>query len=149
MNPTSTKFGYPGSLLREYGHWLVLLRPGQVTLGSLVLVCKEDVKSFGAISPAASAELQQAVSGVERTLKEAFAYEKINYLMYMMVDPDVHMHVIPRYSGPRVFEGTEFSDPFWPKPPDIFYANTVPDKVRQELTRKLKRLFELAAPAGA
>ena len=31
------------------------------------------------------------------------AYERINYLMLMMVDPHVHFHVIPRYSGePRM-----------------------------------------------
>ena len=42
MNPTIEKFGYPTTLIREYEHWLVLLRPEQVTLGSLVLAAKSD-----------------------------------------------------------------------------------------------------------
>ena len=38
MNPTIVKFGYPASLVHELEHWVILLRPAQVTLGSLVLV---------------------------------------------------------------------------------------------------------------
>ena len=32
-------------------------------------------------------------------LRGFVAYERINYLMLMMVDPDVHFHVIPRYTA--------------------------------------------------
>src|SRR3546814_2464599 len=35
MNDTILKFGYPATLIREYEHWVVLLRPAQLTLGSL------------------------------------------------------------------------------------------------------------------
>ncbi len=31
------KFGYPASLVRDYDTWVVLVRPGQCTLGALVL----------------------------------------------------------------------------------------------------------------
>ena len=41
-NETMRKFGYPDTLIREYEHWVVLLRPAQVTLGSLVLAAKSD-----------------------------------------------------------------------------------------------------------
>src|SRR3546814_2888106 len=34
MNETIRKFGYPATLIREYDHWVVLLRPAQLTLGS-------------------------------------------------------------------------------------------------------------------
>ncbi len=37
MNETIQRFGYPATLVAEYEHWLVLLRPAQATLGSLVL----------------------------------------------------------------------------------------------------------------
>ena len=36
-NATMRKFGYPETLIRQWDHWAVLLRPAQVTLGSLVL----------------------------------------------------------------------------------------------------------------
>lgn len=40
MNATIEKFGYPATLIAEFDHWLVLLRPAQPTLGSLVLAAK-------------------------------------------------------------------------------------------------------------
>ena len=39
--------------------------------------------------------------------------------MLMMVDPHVHFHVIPRYSGTRRIAGMEIADQGWPGPPDL------------------------------
>ncbi|MAG33528.1 MAG: HIT family protein [Deltaproteobacteria bacterium] len=119
MNATATKFGYPQSLLCEFESWAVLLRPAQVTLGSLVLVCSEPVGQFGQISSEASAELGRAAASIESALGRAFSFDRINYLMLMMVDPDVHFHVLPRYEIERSFEGRTFRDDAWPGPPDI------------------------------
>ena len=109
-NPTALAFGYPGSKSAETDHWLILVRPKQPTFGSLVLVCKETVQAFSEVSPAAFADLQVAVAGIERLLKPQVDYEKINYLMLMMVDRDVHFHVIPRYAGSREHDGVAFAD---------------------------------------
>jgi len=119
MNATIEKFGYPASLLHEYRSWVVLLRPAQPTLGSLVLACKEDATALGAVSSAAYAELSLATADIERALRQVFDFQKINYLALMMVDPHVHFHVIPRYAGPREFEGCACADPGWPKAPDL------------------------------
>src|SRR4051812_40745932 len=100
-NPTALKFGYPASRVAETAHWLVLVRPQQPTFGSLVLVCKEAAQSFSDLSPEAFADLQVAVSGIEGVLRAVVSYERLNYLMLMMVDRDVHFHVIPRYEAPR------------------------------------------------
>ena len=119
MNATIVKFGYPASLLREYRSWVVLLRPAQPTLGSLILACKEDATSLGAVSAAAYAELATATAELEHALRTAFNFQKINYLALMMVDPHVHFHVIPRYSEPLQFEGATHRDATFPKPPDL------------------------------
>ena len=34
INQTITKFGYPATMIREYEHWVVLLRPAQEASGS-------------------------------------------------------------------------------------------------------------------
>ena len=99
LNPTIEKFGYPATLVREYEHWLVLLRPAQPTLGSLVLAAKSDATAYSELPPQAFAEQALAVAAIERSLARFTSYEKINYLMLMMVDPNVHFHVIPRYEG--------------------------------------------------
>ena len=125
MNPTIEKFGYPATLVREYEHWLVLLRPAQVTLGSLVLAAKSDVTAFSALPRAAFAEQADVIAAIERALTAFTGYERINYLMLMMVDPNVHFHVIPRYSEPRRWNGVEFPDAGWPGPPRLDSAVTL------------------------
>ena len=119
MNETILRFGYPETLVAEYRHWLVLLRPQQPTLGSLVLAAAGDFTSLADLPAEAFAELHTAVSDIERALGRAVAYSKINYLMLMMVDPHVHWHVIPRYEGRREAEGVAVFDKGWPKLPDL------------------------------
>lgn len=118
-NPTARKFGYPRTLVAETDRWMVLVRPQQPTFGSLVLVCKEEAQAFSDISPAAFADLKTAVDGIERLLRGAVDYAKINYLMLMMVDKDVHFHVLPRYEGTRDYNGKSFPDAGWPGQPQL------------------------------
>ena len=118
-NETMRKFGYPDSLIREYEHWVVLLRPAQVTLGSLILAAKGDATAFGQLPPGAHAELAKVTKDIEASLLAEIGYEKINYLMLMMVDPHVHFHVFPRYSGSKAFAALELSDAGWPGQPDL------------------------------
>ncbi len=119
MNETFRKFGWPETRIAETLHWAVMLRPEQPTLGALVLGCKLPVKAFGEVGPEGMADLGHAVAGVEAMLAAAVDYEKMNYLMLMMVDPDVHFHVLPRYSGTREAEGIALPDPGWPGPPQL------------------------------
>ena len=117
MNETIRKFGYPATLIAEYQHWVVLLRPAQPTLGSLILAAKSEVTAFSELKPRAFTELGTVTAAIEKVLKQAVAPAKINYLMLMMVDPNVHFHVIPRYEGGRGFSGIDISDAGWPGVP--------------------------------
>ena len=132
-NQTAVRFGYPDTLIREYEHWLVLLREPQATLGSLVLVAKPDVTEFSALSTEAHVEMGKVVGELEHALKAAFAYEKINYLMLMMVDPNVHFHVIPRYSEPQTACGLTIPDPGWPALPQLGVAQEITAAERNAL----------------
>ncbi|HEX5867788.1 MAG TPA: HIT family protein, partial [Beijerinckiaceae bacterium] len=119
MNETIRRFGYPATLIAENEHWVVLLRPAQPTLGSLILAAKGEATSFADLSEGAFAELQRTVADIERALGEAVRFEKINYLMLMMVDPHVHFHVVPRYEGERSACGVTVPDAGWPKVPAL------------------------------
>jgi diadenosine tetraphosphate (Ap4A) HIT family hydrolase len=119
MNATIEKFGFPATLVAEYRHWVVLLRPAQPTLGSLVLAAKSEATAFGDLPAEAHAELARVTRDIEAALGAALSYERINYLMLMMVDPHVHFHVIPRYSTEREGAGLLLGDPGWPGPPDL------------------------------
>lgn len=128
MNETIKKFGYPENVLAEYEYWVVLLRPKQVTAGSLVLACKEAATCFSEVSVAAYAELAQVTKGLEGALKRSVEYEKINYLALMMVDKEVHFHVLPRYNGIRRVVGVTFTDVAWPKPINITNVTEMTDE---------------------
>lgn len=127
MNETIRKFGYPATLVKEFEHWLVLVRPAQPTLGSLILAAKSDATAFPALSEEAFTEQRHVVCAIETALSGFAGYAKINYLMLMMVDPHVHYHVIPRYEGARQFGGLVFHDAGWPKVPALGEAVALDD----------------------
>lgn len=142
-NATARKFGYPDTLVAEHGPWLVLVRPRQPTLGSLVLVCREAATAFGALGAEAFAALQPVVAEIERVLARRVGYERINYLMLMMVDPDVHFHVLPRMSTPREFAGLSFHDAGWPGPPALDANVELDASHRAALAAELRALWTL------
>lgn len=119
MNETITKFGYPETVVKEYGHWLVMLRPVQVTLGSLVIAAKSEATHLGEIDEGKWSEFATVCSETEDLLRRVFGAEKFNYLALMMVDPHVHFHLIPRYSAPVIFNSKEYVDADWPSKTEL------------------------------
>ena len=141
MNETIEKFGYPATLVKAFEHWVVLLRPAQPTLGSLILAAKGEATAFGDLPAAAHAELKPVTEAIERALGRAVGYERLNYLMLMMVDPHVHFHVIPRYEGAREWGGRAFADAGWPKVPDLGSTIALDEEERDSLVRHLTAAF--------
>lgn len=133
FNPTMRKFGAPDSCIYNYEYWSVMLRPAQITLGSMVLAAFEPVNSFSELSSDSFKELKLVTNDLEKCLKNAFSCDKLNYLMLMMVDPDVHFHVIPRYSETKYFADREFVDVSWPGPPDLAHINKTDDKLNGKI----------------
>ncbi len=143
-NPTAAKFGYPGTVICEFDHWVVLLRPQQCTLGALVLVCTDEAAAFSDISSQAFAEFGTVIVAIERGLTAFRPYRKINYLMLMMKDKDVHFHVLPRYDQDQEFEGRTFSDAGWPGPPDLTAGPLLEDELRAQLVAGVRRNWDAA-----
>ncbi|RSU55931.1 HIT family protein [Sphingobium yanoikuyae] len=143
MNATIAKFGWPATLVAEFDHWVVLLRPAQSTLGSLVLAAKSDATAFGDLPGDAHAELKTVTAAIEAALTRAVNYAKINYLMLMMVDPHVHFHVIPRYDGERSAAGLTITDAGWPGQPDLGSAVKIDSEADTALRDWLKGHFAL------
>jgi diadenosine tetraphosphate (Ap4A) HIT family hydrolase len=141
MNDTIRKFGHPATLIAEYRHWVVLLRPAQPTLGALVLAAKSDATAFGDLPAEAHAELKTVTAAIEAALRQAVDYAKINYLMLMMVDPHVHFHVLPRYEGERSGAGLTVADAGWPAQPDLGTAVKLDEAQVAALTGWLKPYF--------
>ena len=138
LNATMRKFGAPQTIIRSFHYWSVMLRPAQATLGALVLAAHEPAQAFSQLSPASFTELHSVTGQIESALTKAFHYDKINYLMLMMVDPDVHFHVIPRYAQPKPFAGMEFIDAGWPAMPNLGQVNTTDAAINQHIMNHLQ-----------
>jgi diadenosine tetraphosphate (Ap4A) HIT family hydrolase len=141
MNETIERFGYPATLIAEYQYWVVLLRPAQPTLGSLVLAAKSEHCAFSELPPPAFEEMHEVIGAIENALRKAVDYDKINYLMLMMVDPHVHLHVIPRYDGERSHGPITIGDPGWPKTPALGEAVTLDARQIEALAAWLSELW--------
>ena len=135
------KFGYPNHLVKEYTNWTILLRPEQTTIGSLVLIEKSFKKKYSEITLKSHQELGLVIKDIENTLKKLFGYNKINYLMLMMIDKEVHYHVIPRYSKDVFFEEAKFVDKGWPGLPLLNYNNDIKKNLKLKLINLIK--FEM------
>ncbi len=141
IHATLEKFGYPETLVAEFDNWMVVARLQQVTLGSLVLIAKSNVTSFASLPGAAYAELEIVTRRIEVALKAFRDFDRINYIMLMMVDPQVHFHVVPRYSGPKDFDGKLFVDAGWPGAPDFKGGPTLEGRQVKTLVAQMKSHF--------
>jgi diadenosine tetraphosphate (Ap4A) HIT family hydrolase len=148
MNQTIVKFGYPATLIHEWDHWVLLLRQSQPTLGSCILAAKSDATEFGGLSAETYAELGLATAMTESLLKQAVCFDKINYLMLMMVDPHVHFHIIPRFAEKRTWEGIDFVDAGWPKTPELGVAIPLNEPQINDLAKKLRSYLPQPDKAG-
>ena len=140
-NRTMVKFGYPETLIKAFGDWAVLVRPAQVTLGSLVLVNTSEATAYSELPDDAFADQAAAVRSIEAALRRFCDFERLNYLMLMMVDPNVHFHIIPRYSALRTWQQSEFPDEGWPGPPQLKSGLSLDSRQISEMRDQLKALF--------
>ena len=90
IQKTLAKFKYPSSLLRECDNWYLLLRDPQVTFGSMILLNKGEQQKYSEIDKQSYMEFIDVIKDIETKVYDFLNYEKINYLMLMMVDPEIH-----------------------------------------------------------
>ena len=115
----SQKFRISEYRITQVGSWIISLRPTQVTLGSLVLSLQRDCSNIADLTETESQDLGQSFKVIQRLFEKTFNPQKINYLLLMMVDNQVHFHVIPRYEQPVIFMNKVYPDKYFPKPVDI------------------------------
>ena len=58
--------------------------------------------------------------------------------MLMMVDKEVHFHVLPRYDSDQEFSGTTYTDVGWPSAPDLSAGMTLDISALSTLVDELK-----------
>lgn len=113
------KFKTDEFLIYESKYWVWSLRPVQATLGAGVLSLKRECPEFSELNQEEFCDLKNIIKVIEKTLKQTFNYDIMNYLMLMMVDKQVHYHVIPRYERTINFAGISWKDSGWPGVPNL------------------------------
>lgn len=93
------RFNKPELLLKEFNHWVIILRENVVTLGSCVIILKSGKPCLKDVSGEEMSEFPQVCRWFEQKTKELYGAAKWNYLATMMKDSFVHFHAIPRYEN--------------------------------------------------
>lgn len=131
------KFNIKELHIYETEYWIWSLRPIQATLGAGVLSLKRECPVFGELIQEEFSDMNNIIRVIEKTLKKAFDYDVINYLMLMMVDKQVHFHVIPRYNrNINVFD-IKWKDLSWPGVPNLLV-----DELEMEVLLKIKDVIK-------
>ena len=137
MNATMQKFGYPDTVVKEYEHWVTVLKPQQTTIGTLVLIEKSDAEHLGQVSDDAWREFKEVARDAEMWTSQAFGAEKFNYLALMMKDKNVHFHFVPRYSEAVIIGGDAFADVDWPNKTELGKLD-LSDSQYEEIMMKIR-----------
>lgn len=83
------------------------------------------------------------IAGVERMLKGFVDYERINYLMLMMVDPTCISTSSPP-SGHARADGVAYADAGWPGPPNLGSGVALDEAGQAALAQHLRQLWSSA-----
>jgi diadenosine tetraphosphate (Ap4A) HIT family hydrolase len=100
----------PRDLMGSWERWHVVVNHNQSYLGKVMLVLRRHETDVAALTGDEQAALWQLLAQVRTALLGAFAPDHFNYAFLMNQDAHVHMHIIPRYAGPRHFAGATFED---------------------------------------
>ncbi len=91
-------------------HWRLILNHNQDKLGKLMFALRRHEEDVSALRDEEVFDLWQGIRTAKAAIARLFAPERWNYSFLMNQDKHVHLHAIPRYEGPRSFEGTRFED---------------------------------------
>lgn len=108
----------------ESASWIAVLNRNQNLLGKTMIVLRRRLERVAEVTPAEWADLQVQLVEVTRRLDAAFAPDRYNYAFLQNFARQVHLHVIPRYAGPRELAGSRFEDPDFPD----HYAVPMPER---------------------
>lgn len=118
--------------------WVLSVRPGQLTLGSLVLSAQSGAQSFEALETERG--LLEGLSISEKMARDVYGAVRINVLCLMMQDPIVHFHILPRFDKTIKRYGKVWVDEAWPAPPNMSPILTE-DEIIRSIHHDLSRYF--------
>ena len=135
-------FGEGNNLIKEYRYWKLLVSNRARTLGNSVAILKRHAERFSDLTDEEMLDFAALVRETEAALKKAFGYDKINWVMLMMKDRHLHLHIFPRYKEPRDFAGIRWEDGLGGNPLELDKKNPPQEVLNQIRDGIRKRLPE-------
>ncbi|MCL2587324.1 MAG: HIT family protein [Firmicutes bacterium] len=126
--------------IKEFEHWVVMVRYKHLTLGSCVIAPKRFVPAMSDLSTDEGAEFPIVAKWFEDTTRKLYGAEKFNYLALMMKDHFVHYHAFPRYSKAITRHGVEFQDTSWPIAIDLTAFGDYEDAIIQAIRKEMSEV---------
>jgi glycerol-3-phosphate cytidylyltransferase len=155
MNKYIEKFRANELLIHESKFWYWTLRQEQPTLGSSLIILKRTCENISEVTEEEFKDYLYMIKLLEGSLQSAFNYSKINYLALMMVDKQVHYHVIPRYDRELVFLNESWFDYGWPGLPELNKINKINTRdimiieyIKKEVSLFLKEKYLIGYTTG-
>lgn len=143
MNCPFCREEFEHTVVREYEHWTVQLFMNQYYLGRSLIKLNRHIEDFFELRQEERNELfEKVVPELKNALDDLFSPDMYNYCSLGNDCQHLHLHVIPRYSDPRSFEGQEFRDENWnshykPYPKDFEAGEDVFEALKSSLTDRL------------
>ena len=106
-------------VLKEFKHWVVILKEGGTTLGHSVIILKSNKPTFSDVTNEEMSEFPLVCKWFEEKTKSIFGAEKWNYCAMMMKEEFVHFQAVPRYSKVIRMHDIDWIDKDWPKRPSF------------------------------
>lgn len=126
-------------IIKEYDYWILKLHSNQVYLGRCLVVLKRHAEDFFDITEDEAKELFDISKNTRNALVKIFKPDLFNYGSLGNFVKHVHLHMIPRYSKSKTFEGMEFADEKWG---DFYYPYDknfkTPDKILISIVDQLR-----------
>lgn len=138
------KFAIEELKIIECKSWTWSLRPEQPTIASTIISHNQNKETFASLSTEEIKDYAIFIKKIDKSLRELLNPDKINYLTLMMIDDNLHTHIIPRYKNKKLFNKNYFDDSEWPKPPNLSGKHIILDtKQKNDLISQLKKLYYL------
>lgn len=90
--------------------WRVVVDRNQSTLGRCFIALKRHDEDISTLTDGEVVDLWATIRNTRDVLTARFRPDRFNYAFPMNQDRHAHLHVIPRYDGPRAFAGYEFAE---------------------------------------
>jgi len=103
----------PETVIEEQDFWIMAVNRNQDLLGKTMVVLRRDCTEVVDIDLDEWTALRSEVRRLVPALKSLFQPDQLNFAFLMNLDPYVHLHVVPRYAGPRRWRGEDFVDLHW------------------------------------